>query len=596
VTALLGFKIKGGQRRREGREGEQETRAAGSHETEMRYPACLHGAAAGCLLLALVPIGHVSSFVLTPSAKLGAPGALRSPRVVALVTAQRARCGARPGASSRPLSAVVMSALPDALAGQDGERPPAPALARRVWDMMTALVRAFIVKTAVLVSLFAIGPGLALAAKLSHAADPAAVEAPVERVHRWAPTDMLHSHGGGDCEGVAGERSVKRDMAQQLEDAETFSQERKNWLYSPKAQQVGMTLVSAASLGGYSSTSGSHVLVAKAEQLQQPVDHAAEAMRHTTAAASELASAAQSAILKLAQKAGADLTTKIASITPEPAKQAAESAKQAVLQTSEAVRSTSNTVTVKVSDLMREHDPTVQAVSAKLESVSSAIRTTLQGDARPEESTASKAGGSTGSAAAAAPITASSAGGVLVSSNGNVPASKSWSVFRGTEAILAEDAASKGAAMAAADALEYTNPGSQAELQARFPNWQKTTRAELLKMDFKHHHHDDDHDAPVHARDVLAQLTTPLTWAFGFIKLMFPLTMLSVPIIWVFPWELLTGGFKSSRKFFNDAPGSTAEEATANRAREKILWASTVLNVIVSVIFGGSGGGGGGHH
>lgn len=159
---------------------------------------------------------------------------------------------------------------------------------------------------------------------------------------------------------------------------------------------------------------------------------------------------------------------------------------------------------------------------------------------------------------------------------------------------MAEEAASKGPAMFAAEELEYTNPGTQAELQARYPNWAKTTRAELLKMDF-HHHHDDDVSAPVQARDVLAQLTTPLTWAFGFIKLMFPLTMLSVPIIWVFPWELITGGFKSSRKLFNDAPGSTAEEATANRVREKILWASTVLNVIVSVIFG-SGGGGGGHH
>eukprot|EP00277_Geminigera_cryophila_P017235 CAMPEP_0179439980 /NCGR_PEP_ID=MMETSP0799-20121207/23589_1 /TAXON_ID=46947 /ORGANISM="Geminigera cryophila, Strain CCMP2564" /LENGTH=545 /DNA_ID=CAMNT_0021222891 /DNA_START=100 /DNA_END=1739 /DNA_ORIENTATION=- len=161
-------------------------------------------------------------------------------------------------------------------------------------------------------------------------------------------------------------------------------------------------------------------------------------------------------------------------------------------------------------------------------------------------------------------------------------ARKSWSVFRNPDAELA------------AEALEFVTPAtSEDEMHKRYPSWQKITRKDLLQMEF--HHHEVHEVATSTTHSIFSTLVAPLTMAFGFIKLMFPLTMLSVPIIWVFPWELITGGFKGGRKFFNDVPGSKKEENSANRFREDILWASTAFNVVVSVIFGSGGGGGGGH-
>lgn len=551
----------------------------------------------GCILLCVfVPVAHVSSFALNPAAMHGNIGLLLSPRKVSTA----ASLSGRPVSMRRQEILCAVFPAPSVAVPTDRTkscRMTASDLARRTWEHLATLMQAFLLKVAVLLSLFA-APAWARAVPPS-AAEPTALEAPAERPYSSFPNQMLGSNRGmlafiGAVEGreetAPDSTAKKEDLARQFEEAEGFSRDRKNWLYSQKAQQVGMTILSAASLSGLSHVSESSVLVAKAEQLQQPNDHAAEAMRLTTAAASELSAAAKASISNLVKQAP-DVPAAIASMTPD-------SAKKMALQTSEAVRATSNTVTVRVSDLLREHDSTIKAVSAKLESATSALRASLKTEAREDASVGSKDGKSETIAKAAAVSKAIADAVPMVSSNGNVPASKSWSAFRGTEAFLAEEAkASKNAASAAGDAFLGTAPSSsQAELQAQFPNWQKITRKQLLEMDFKHHHHDSEEpDAPAQARDFLAKLVAPLTMGFGFIKLMFPLTMLSVPVIWVFPWELLTGGFKSSRKFFNDAPGSREEELSANRFREKILWASTILNVVVSVIFG-SGGGGGGHH
>ena len=194
--------------------------------------------------------------------------------------------------------------------------------------------------------------------------------------------------------------------------------------------------------------------------------------------------------------------------------------------------------------------------------------------------------------------------------------SAKWFVFRGNEAAIdafvsdrAAAATPEEAALAAEMFQDVAPANSLAEWKRRYPDWQPTTRKDFLKMDFHHHshvHQDGEQDWEVvdpaevgqysRTKSFLRTLVMPLQFAFGFIKIMWPLTMLSVPIIWVFPWELLTGGFKSSRKFFNDVPGSAAEENSALQFREKVLWYSTGLNVVVSVIFGGGGGGGGGHH
>ena len=544
-------------------------------------------ACAGSLLLCvfLIQIARVSSFALSPMAVHG-NARLRSQRLFSAASLQCAK--------GRPVSPRCAAILTPSGAAHTGHPTrsssmTAPNLARRAWEHLAALLQVFLLKVAVLASLFAAVPMLAHAAP-SSAADPAAVEAPTERLHTSSPKQTVR---GILAFSFAAEQredgTTTQDAARQFEEAESFSRERKNWLYSHKAQQVGMTLVSAASLAGHSHSPDSPLLVAKAEQLQQPNDHAAEAMRLTAAAASELGAAAKASLSKLAQQAP-DLPAAIASVTPE-------SAKQAVQQ----VRATADTVTVRVSDLLHEHDPSIKAVSAKLEAATSSVRAYLKSDPQQGESVAKKVSDAVTNAAstAAAQAPAASSPGDFVSSHGNVAASKSWSVFRGTEAFLAEEASkdSVSASHMAGDAFRVATPtSSQAELQARYPNWQKLTRQELLQMDFKHHH--DGHEqeeTQLQARDVMAKLVTPLTMAFGFIKLMFPLTMLSVPVIWVFPWELITSGFKSNRKFFNDAPGSKEEEQSANKAREKILWASTILNVIVSVIFG-SGGGGGGHH
>ena len=125
-------------------------------------------------------------------------------------------------------------------------------------------------------------------------------------------------------------------------------------------------------------------------------------------------------------------------------------------------------------------------------------------------------------------------------------------------------------------------------------------RSELLHMDFHHHDHDADEEfeeiQKTTVQSAFSILVKPLQSGFQVIKLMWPLTLLSVPLIWVFPWELLTSGFKSQRKFFNDVPGSVQEDQTALKFREKVLKVSTLFNFILSVVIGGSGGGGGGGH
>ena len=121
--------------------------------------------------------------------------------------------------------------------------------------------------------------------------------------------------------------------------------------------------------------------------------------------------------------------------------------------------------------------------------------------------------------------------------------------------------------------------------------WQRTTRKHLLEMAKKnahghgHGHGHDDNDATL-----FSVLLQPVQTAVNTLKLMFPLLMISVPICWVFPWELITGGYKDSTRFFRK---DNLDRPRDKRARDNMLVATTIFDFLLSLSFSG---GGGGHH
>lgn len=543
-----------------------------------------------CLVLFVGQLSFVSGFA--PHAGAGV-SKLQSPLVLSV------------GRNGRPVASIAHSGSLNMKAelGNEGVRAShavvvAPRLISTLGDRLVTLFRSVLVKLAVLASIFMLTPALALAPAGGNTAssDVAAVELPenlrepdMRSSESMKTVYMTHAPSDTDSSGVAAaaaaptdgkkdmdtllveaehlvqqeesaapaaatiaadERAAKDDMASQLLEAEKLSRDRKNWLYSDSARNVGLLLVSAASLGVGSHMSADGVqLVSQAQPQAASQNHASEAWKHASAAFKELTSSFEQEALPAA-------------------KQAAEQ-----------VKHHASTLTTKISALL--HEPT--QIVPSITPAQPAATTTITH------------------------VSSSAVGSSAVNGYREVPnfgdgARKSWSIFRSPGGVPEAHVSghSAGHAGLAAEALEFAAPaGSEADLHNRYPEWKKITRAELLHMDLHHgHDHDDDEEdlGIIKSRGFFGTLVLPLTWAYGFIKILWPLTMLSVPIIYVFPWELLTGGFKSSRKFFNDVPGSKAEENTANQARDRILYVSTVLNIIVSVIFGGGGGGGGGGH
>eukprot|EP00802_Teleaulax_amphioxeia_P014970 Tamp_15050.p1 GENE.Tamp_15050~~Tamp_15050.p1 ORF type:complete len:259 (+),score=39.36 Tamp_15050:106-777(+) len=137
--------------------------------------------------------------------------------------------------------------------------------------------------------------------------------------------------------------------------------------------------------------------------------------------------------------------------------------------------------------------------------------------------------------------------------------------------------------------VEAAADGSQDE----WPGWSPITRTQLLEMKRAHdaHHHHAHHEGVTLAKVFMTPLTL-ISTAVETLKLMFPLMMITVPICYVFPWELITGGYRDSTKLFrknsNDRP---SDPETRNFA----LVLSTLFNAVLAFCFG-AGGGGGGHH
>mmetsp|Transcript_97091 Transcript_97091/g.142070 ORF Transcript_97091/g.142070 Transcript_97091/m.142070 type:complete len:301 (+) Transcript_97091:45-947(+) len=124
--------------------------------------------------------------------------------------------------------------------------------------------------------------------------------------------------------------------------------------------------------------------------------------------------------------------------------------------------------------------------------------------------------------------------------------------------------------------------------------WTPITRKQLLQM--KHspshvEHHVEHATATGIFAPIINIFLTPLSTVLGTLKLMFPLMMITVPICYVFPWELVSGGYKDSTKMFR----SGSPQASDKKTRDFALFWSTVVNFLLALSFG-SGGGGGGHH
>jgi hypothetical protein len=107
-----------------------------------------------------------------------------------------------------------------------------------------------------------------------------------------------------------------------------------------------------------------------------------------------------------------------------------------------------------------------------------------------------------------------------------------------------------------------------------------------------HHAHANHASAGGTLAKVFMTPITVISAAVDTLKLMFPLMMITVPICYVFPWELITGGpgAAGSKLFRKNSVDRPSDPATRNMA----LWLSTFMNVILAFCFG-AGGGGGGH-
>lgn len=265
----------------------------------------------GVILVAIVlHLRQVSGF-LPPSPGLSARP--RSPLTVGCL--QHAQYGRSPDVTRRMHTGVRSLA---AELGHSKSHPlqsashksTARMLSTSVWERVTALVCAVVVQAAVLASFFVLSPALALAnTGLPVSSDAAVVATPSHHAHSSQPkkvvtlatvipmealgwaSRMSTDHDARvaivtaqEAARTSNEAESKLDMTL-LEQAEDLSHERKNWLYSPQARQMGMMLVSAASLSMNSITADS-ILVAKApeQQQQEPLEKAKDALSHATAA------------------------------------------------------------------------------------------------------------------------------------------------------------------------------------------------------------------------------------------------------------------------------------------------------------------------
>ena len=435
------------------------------------------------------------------------------------------------------------------------------------------------------------------------------------------------------------ELATKQDLTARLNQAENLSEQRKNWFYSPEARKVGLLLVSTLSL--YSSYGGEGVqLVAQAPaqpQAQPQANPASEALKYTTSAVRDVADkalpAAQNAVKEVQL-----LPSKISAVRDSAVKGVEQCTHQATQQVTyyatdvtkkatQHITYYAKDVTQKVSDAIPADvkrayaDATALAkpvVEPVMASTSNILTNFLVNGKRVsallfEKTQATVATVATVKTEEHLKESLHAANAPMLDA-AHAPAAMSTSAIEQT--LETDAAAAKARARRQWAAVGPTATQQMVDAAGAFeelggsyedknPEWKRITRKELLSMDFHHHDHDDAHDeyevddeksiVKGKAMDLLELALKPLNGIFGFITVMWPITMATFPVIWVFPWDLVTGGFKS-RKIFNDMPGSEQEKQTANRFREKVLWFTTIVNFIVSVILGGGGGGGGGHH
>jgi hypothetical protein len=531
----------------------------------------------------------------------------------------------------------------------------APRLITVLLANVLALVHAFVVKIAVLLSFFMLSPAMALASN-GMFDSPSTVNLVTKLKPREPPAPDLAKKGlhsllqeaeklvqGVDEQKVhlapADPASIEdlkiEDLTARLNQAENLSEQRKNWLYSPEARKVGLLLVSTLSL--YSSYGGEGVqLVAQAPaqpQAQPQANPASEALKYTTSAVRDVTDVVTNKALPAAQyavQAVQLLPSKISAVTDSAVKGVEQYTHQATQQVTyyatdvtkkatQHITHYAKDVTQKVSDAIPADvkrayaDNTALAkpvVEPVIASTSNILTNCLANGKRVSALLFEKT-----QAAVATVATVKTEEHLKESLDAtHAPAAMSTSAIEQTletDAAAAKARARRQWAAVGPTATQHMvdAAGAFEELGGSFedknPEWKRITRKELLSMDFHHHDHDDADDeyevddeksiVKGKAMDLLELALKPLTGIFGFITVMWPITMATFPVIWVFPWDLVTGGFKS-RKIFNDMPGSEQEKQTANRFRKKVLWFTTIVNFIVSVILGGGGGGGGGHH
>ena len=491
------------------------------------------------------------------------------------------------------------------------------------WARVTRLVRALAVQAAVLISLFFLTPGLASAQTSAHggiARDSygahvvaKALETPPVRVYE---REYARMHACKDAKAYAHTPAHTHAQVHALMCAHAWaythmrSRPRVHVCTRANSCSPGCAQASPVAEAWHKSMAAAQTLTSEVTGTISPV------VQQATTKVSALLKESSSALPAIP-----DLQSSVSSASDALGRQAS-AVKTTVQHTKDSLLHSADVVKGKVSHpketvaeasalLAHSVDDVKEAVLHPVSTIQS-VREKVTGPTRKDTDAVSTRQHSQHEEVAAAAA-------AKWSDSENQPVyrpSAKWFVFRGNEAAIdafvsdrAAAATPEEAALAAEMFQDVAPANSLAEWKRRYPDWQPTTRKDFLKMDFHHHshvHQDGEQEWEVvdpaevgqysRTKSFLRTLVMPLQFAFGFIKIMWPLTMLSVPIIWVFPWELLTGGFKSSRKFFNDVPGSAAEENSALQFREKVLWYSTGLNVVVSVIFGGGGGGGGGHH
>jgi hypothetical protein len=150
--------------------------------------------------------------------------------------------------------------------------------------------------------------------------------------------------------------------------------------------------------------------------------------------------------------------------------------------------------------------------------------------------------------------------------------------------VLVANAATQNANAATQGAVDAVLAFDNYNEDENWPGWERTTRKMLLER--ARAHQDDHHEQTGLTKIILS----PLQTFVDTLKLMIPLLLITVPICWVFPWEMFTGGYKDSIKVFRKNQNEHPKDI---QARNTSLWLTTILDFFLAVA-GGSGGGG--HH